>query len=184
MEQPRGFNLLVTGTPGTGKSSLSELLTAEMGLRHLEIGKIIQDNGFFSEHDEEFDTKMVDEDDEDRLLDFLEPLLMRGGNVVDYHSCEFFPKRWFHAVVVLRTDTAVHFDRLAKRGYNEKKQAENRDAEIFSVVEEEAREAYDAAIVATRANDTMEDMMATVEFIMGLAEGHPPIVPYTGEEEQ
>jgi hypothetical protein len=26
-----------------------------------------------------------------------------GGNVVDFHSCDFFPERWFDLVVILRT---------------------------------------------------------------------------------
>ena len=177
MAQPQGFNVLVTGTPGTGKTSLGELLHTELGFRHLEIGKIIKEHKFFSEHDEAFDTMMVDEDDEDRLLDYLEPIMMKGGNVVDYHSCNFFPKRWFHAVVVLRVETDFHFDRLAKRGYNNLKCEENRDAEIFGVCVEEAQESYDEEIVSVRMNNDMESMMGTLEYITGKMEGHPPIVP-------
>ena len=41
--------------------------------------------------------------------------MAEGGNVVDYHGCDFFPERWFHVVVVLRTDNTLLYDRLAKR---------------------------------------------------------------------
>lgn len=37
------------------------------------------------------------------------------GNIVEYHSCEFFPERWFDAVIVLRADTTLLYDRLQKR---------------------------------------------------------------------
>ena len=30
-----------------------------------------------------------------------------GGHVVDYHSCDLFPERWFDLVVVLTCDNSV-----------------------------------------------------------------------------
>ena len=38
-----------------------------------------------------------------------------GGVVVEYHGCDFFPKRWFDAVFVLRTDNTILYDRLQQR---------------------------------------------------------------------
>ena len=38
-----------------------------------------------------------------------------GGNVVDYHGCDFFPERWFDLVIVLQTDNTVLWNRLEKR---------------------------------------------------------------------
>ena len=38
-----------------------------------------------------------------------------GGNVVDYHGCDFFPERYFQLVVVLRADTSVLWNRLEAR---------------------------------------------------------------------
>lgn len=55
--------------------------------------------------------------DEDRLLDHMEPLMAEGARIVDYHSCDLFPERWFQLVVVLRCSTEVLFDRLAERRY-------------------------------------------------------------------
>lgn len=38
-----------------------------------------------------------------------------GGNIVDYHGCDFFPERWFDYVVVLQTDNTILYDRLSRR---------------------------------------------------------------------
>jgi hypothetical protein len=38
-----------------------------------------------------------------------------GGNIVDYHGCDFFPERWFDRVAVLQTDNSVLYDRLSRR---------------------------------------------------------------------
>lgn len=41
--------------------------------------------------------------------------MSEGGYIVDFHSCDFFPERWFDLVVVLRANTAVLYDRLKER---------------------------------------------------------------------
>ena len=49
------------------------------------------------------------------MCDALEDQLALGGNIVDYHSCDFFPERWFDLVVVLQTDNTILYERLEKR---------------------------------------------------------------------
>lgn len=166
LPQPRKPNVLITGTPATGKTSLAQIIAEELGLRHFEIGKVIKEQEFFTSFDKELDTRIIEEDDEDRLIDFLEPSMVEGGIVADYHSCELFPERWFQLVIVLRTCTDVLFERLTGRGYSEKKREENMEAEIVGVVEEEAREAYGGpGVVHVRDSNTLDDMAATVDFV-------------------
>ena len=50
-----------------------------------------------------------------QVCDALEDQLATGGNIVDYHSCDFFPERWFDLVVVLQTDNTILYERLEKR---------------------------------------------------------------------
>ena len=50
-----------------------------------------------------------------QLLDDLEPQLGDGGKVLEFHSVDFFPERWFDLVLVLRTDNDALFDRLTAR---------------------------------------------------------------------
>ena len=49
------------------------------------------------------------------MIDELEDLMGGGGNIVEYHGCDFFPERWFDAVFVLRTDNTILYDRLEQR---------------------------------------------------------------------
>lgn len=90
--------------------------------------------------------------------------MCKGGNIVDYHSCEFFPERWFDMVFVLRTDNTTLYDRLVARcvckyfclvkyyflifrGYAGKKLEDNVDCEIFQTILEEAKASYKPEIV-------------------------------------
>ena len=51
-------------------------------------------------------------------------------------------RRWFDLVIVLTTDNAILYERLEKRGYDQKKISENVQCEIMAVIVEEARESY------------------------------------------
>ena len=50
-----------------------------------------------------------------QVLDELEDVMCDGGNIIDYHGCDFFPERWFDIVFVLRTDNTILYSRLEKR---------------------------------------------------------------------
>src|SRR3989338_2336192 len=110
-------NILVTGTPGTGKTTLARRIAAELAsdrFEHVEVSQYARDEGYVGEYDAERQTHVLDED---RLLDALEPRMARGGVIADYHSSHLFPERWFQLVLVLRCDNTALYDRLAARGY-------------------------------------------------------------------
>ena len=75
---PRQFPIvLITGTPGTGKTLHSSLLHADLEssetpMVHLNIGDIVKEKGFHEGFDEEWQSYTVDED---RLLDYLEEVV-------------------------------------------------------------------------------------------------------------
>jgi adenylate kinase len=153
-------NVLVTGTPGCGKTTFSQMLAASCSLKQLVVGELVKEKGLHEGWDEEWQAYTLDED---KLLDEMEDMLADGGMVVEYHSCDFFPERWFDLVIVLRTDNTILFDRLQKRGYSQKKIEENLQAEIFGVVAEEAQKSYDANIVVILQSDTLADMQSNVD---------------------
>lgn len=55
-------NILVTGTPGTGKSSTSERISEVCGLTHVNVGKLIADKKLYTEWNEDFHCSEFDED--------------------------------------------------------------------------------------------------------------------------
>jgi adenylate kinase len=148
-------NILVTGTPGTGKSETAKRLAEITGLKHLNVGELVKTYSCHEGKDEEYDTYIVDDD---QICDLLEPYVEKGGNIVDFHSCELFPERWFELILVLRANTDVLFDRLSERGYNDKKRSENIECEIMQIVLDEARESYDEEIVHELTSNTPEDL--------------------------
>lgn len=155
-------NILVTGTPGVGKSLMSELLAGKTGLSWLEVSKFAKDNGYIDYHDDEYRCLVLDED---KLLDAMEPIMQQGGQIVDYLSAEMFPERWFDIVFVLRTNNTLLYDRLTARGYADKKLEDNVTCEIFMTILEEAKRSYDKNIVHELQSDTLQQLEANIDRI-------------------
>ncbi|KAI9859394.1 MAG: factor activating pos9 [Trichoglossum hirsutum] len=153
-------NIIITGTPGVGKTSHSTLLASTTGLKHLSINQVVKERGCHEGWSDEYQSWIVDED---KLLDEIEDEVKRGGCIIDWHACDLFPKSWVDLVVVLRTDSTILYDRLLERGYSEEKLQENLDSEIMQVLLEEARESYDEEIVVELRSDTTEDVEGNVE---------------------
>ena len=163
-ERTRRPNILITGTPGVGKTATASLVAERLGFQHLCVGDVVKQNKFYEGKDEKFDSMILDED---RLLDHMEQMLADAadeerGVVVDYHGCDFFPERWFDLVLVLRAKTDVLYDRLVERGYSETKRSENMECEIMQIVLDEARASYAEEIVHEVQSNTLEDMEGNV----------------------
>ncbi|PGH05975.1 hypothetical protein AJ79_06664 [Helicocarpus griseus UAMH5409] len=138
-------NIIITGTPGVGKTVHCEQLAQETGLRHLSVNQVVKERECHEGFDDELKSYIVDED---KLLDAIEDDVPKGGYIIDWHACDLFPKSWIDLVVVIRCpSTSTLYDRLSARGYSERKLQENLDAEIFEVLLDEARQSYDEEIV-------------------------------------
>jgi hypothetical protein len=116
-------NIIITGTPGVGKTTTCEQLVSLSSssppgpLRHLSINTLVKDRGCHEGFDEGMKTYIVDED---KLLDEVEKEVEdgegEGGWLIDWHACDLFPKSWVDLVVVLRCErTDVLWDRLKAR---------------------------------------------------------------------
>ena len=55
-------NILITGTPGTGKTTLSEVLAERTGFQHINISQLVKDFELHHGYDEEHDTLLINED--------------------------------------------------------------------------------------------------------------------------
>jgi len=161
-------NILVSGTPGTGKSTLcAKIREKYVGgpLEVVNIGQLAKEAGYLGQYDTDRECPEIDED---AVIDNLEPRMSEGEvtMVIDYHATDFFPERWFDAVFVLRTNNTLLYDRLSARGYAQKKLEENLQCEIFQTILDEAKESYREEIVHELTSENEQDIESNADRIV------------------
>lgn len=63
-------NIIITGTPGVGKTSHCDVLAANTGLKHLSINRIVKDRGCHDGWDGNYKSWIVDDDKVGQMIHF------------------------------------------------------------------------------------------------------------------
>jgi len=125
------MRIALTGTPGTGKTTVAKLLP----YRVVDINALIRDEGLDLGTDPERGCIIADVDALKQKLDELVNEVADTVVLEGHFSHQFAPE-----AVVLRTSPHVLRERLRKRDYSEKKIMENLEAEALDVILVEAVE--------------------------------------------
>lgn len=135
--------IIVTGTPGTGKTRTAKRLAREKGYKYFDINKLIRENNLREEYDRKRQTYNVDVKKLNKLLLRIiedEKGKKTKGIVLDSHLSHYLPPAYADLCIVTKTELKKLRNRLEKRGYSKNKVRENLDCEIFDVCLQEARE--------------------------------------------
>jgi len=130
--------ILITGTPGTGKTTVSKKLSETLNIPLINMNKFSFKYGLNYKYDEERDTWLIDYE---KLRVFLNDFLKsrEGTYIVEGHFPDLIDPSMVDVVIVLRCSPKVLYERLKKKGWSEKKIKENVQSEILGVC------TYDAA---------------------------------------
>lgn len=159
------LNIVICGTPGTGKSSLIEKLKPELDEFHfITVSKFAIENDCVSSYDGTLETHVLDED---KLLGKLEPLIAETKlNIIECIHADILPEDLVSWVYVCRTDNTLLYDRLKARGYNETKIANNVEAEIFQTIYDETLMNFNRSIVTLLVNDEENDLDKNLRIVV------------------
>ena len=156
--------LIVTGTPGTGKTTLAKELAKEKKFLYLDGKEVIKNAKLDKKYDKKRDCAIIDERKfAAELIKIIENVKKNNkektdiidktnkikntqknekikGIIIDSHLSHFLPKKYVDLCIVTKTELKTLQKRLLKRKYSKEKIRENLDAEIFDVCLEEAKE--------------------------------------------
>lgn len=130
------MRIVITGTPGTGKSEVSEIVAAILRLNRIPLAELI--NKKMPEEIEEGE-KVVDTKKLQKLVE--DYFIGKDNYVVESHlACEVVIPADY--IFVLRTHPDVLKKRLEKRKYNKKKIDENIEAELLDYCVQRVQQVY------------------------------------------
>jgi adenylate kinase len=155
------MRVAVTGTPGTGKTTAVERLTADdaLDLDVIHLNDVVHDEDFVVEHDDERDSAVAD-------LDALADSLARRDDVLfESHLAHHFDA---DRVVVLRCHPEELERRLTERGEPAAKAEENAESEALDVILAAAMDHHDAdRVYEVDATDlTPGEVAAAIEAVV------------------
>lgn len=132
--------IVVTGTPGTGKTEFSKHLSSELGIRYVDLNEFLIKERCFAGFDEGRGSFIVDLN---KGREIYRKFFDKVKCVVDSHVAHLIvPKELVRICFILRTSPYMLMNRLKKVGFNEEKIMENCSAEILDVILLEALNRY------------------------------------------
>ncbi|MGM0388622.1 MAG: adenylate kinase family protein [Natrinema limicola] len=168
------MRVAVTGTPGTGKTTATELLEARLAdsdaeseneptpdLDVIHLNQVLEDEALYTEVDADRESKIADLE---ALSDWLEG---RDDVVIESHLAHHFDA---DRVVVLRCHPETLEERLRERGETDAKATENAESEALDVILSEAAEEHGLESVY-EIDTTDRDPAAVADELAAVAAG-------------
>ena len=131
--------IIVSGTPGTGKTTLSKKLAQKLNYKYLDVAKLIKEKDLQESYDKKRKTYIVDIK---KLNKELIKIIKTSKNlIIDSHLSHYLPKKYIDLCIITKCNLKELEKRLKKKKCSKAKIRENLDCEIFDVCLNEAKEA-------------------------------------------
>lgn len=165
------MKVALTGTPGTGKSTIAELVDA--GFKLVHVNELIKE-GYNLGSDEERNCLIADIP---KLSKYVKAL--KGDVILEGHTAHLLP---VDIIIVLRASPPALRERLRSRGWSDAKIRENIEAEALDIILVEAIETNKKVYEIDTTNMTpMQARDAVLEAIRGTDRYSPGSVDFSEE---
>jgi len=160
--------IIVTGSVGTGKTTLSKRLAKKLNFDYIDVNKIIKKYNICEGYDKKRKSKIVDVKklnkmlineinnyrnsiqnnpikkikNNNNILIKIEKNIKEiiKGIIIDSHLSHYLPSKYVDLCIVTKCELMELKNRLKKKKYSKDKVRENLDAEIFDICLNEAKE--------------------------------------------
>jgi adenylate kinase len=125
--------ILITGTPGVGKTAVSHLLASRLNATHIDLTKLVKQEKLSSGVDKARGTPIADTEKVSQRVQKIIKGSKRDIIIDGHYAVDVLPPKDIHLVFVLRRDPEELKGVLEKRGFRKRKLWENLAAEILDV---------------------------------------------------
>ncbi|MGB9936726.1 MAG: adenylate kinase family protein [Methanobacterium sp.] len=161
--------ILITGTPGVGKTTVSSILVEKIGAYLININELVDEKHLYTGIDEEKGYKIVDLDALfNEMKDIIKKIDPDEHIVVEGHLSHLFENS--DLVIVLRANPDVLRDRMKTKGWKAAKIRENVEAEAIDVCSYEAFEIHGDKVNEIDTSDILPEQV--VDLILDVINGN------------
>ncbi len=125
--------IIISGTPGVGKSTVSKQLSSILSCGLVSVGDLVKDEGLYTQVDRKRDTLVADMNRVSKRVSNVVSVSSGTLIVEGHYAVDVVPAETVRLVFVLRRDPEELRGILGKRGYGDEKVRENVAAEILDV---------------------------------------------------
>ena len=146
--------IVITGTPGVGKTRLAKWLAKKLSYLRLDL------HDYYEQISTGFDKKKDCYDIDLKRLEKLVKEKRKDSNlIIDSHVAHLLPKKIVDVCIVLTCDNLKKLERrLKRRKYSKKKIRENLDSEIFQICLNEAKEKGHKIVQGKRKREILKEL--------------------------
>ncbi len=161
----------VTGTPGTGKKTISRILASLMSIRHIDLNTIaLNGNTIMGEDEHGFIASTT------KLRKLVKPILNAKDLILSGHLLpSVLKKNEVDFVFILRCEPETLKLRLIRRGYKPEKLLQNIGAEVLGVIYAETLNCFGYNKISEH-NTTSENPEKIAENIVNICEGKSNLI--------
>jgi len=168
--------ILITGTPGTGKTTVSKTLSERLSIPLVAVNDLVDEKHLYHGHDPEKGYKEVDMEGLSHELKLLLKNSGEDGLIIEGHLAHFSDDSdLIECLVVLRTRPDILKKRLHKRDWPEAKVNENIEAEALDICTFEAVEIHGKKV--NEVDTTNLEIEEVVDMVIKIIHGekhNPP----------
>jgi len=147
--------ICITGTPGTGKTTLAKKLAKKLDFCYLDVNESIKKHKLYESYDKKRKTKIVDIKKLNKFL-IKEIATIKKFNkkykgiIIDSHLSHYLPKKYADLCIVTKCGIKELNKRLKNKQFHKSKIQENLQAEIFDICYNEAvRRKHNVIVIDT-----------------------------------
>jgi adenylate kinase len=126
--------LIVSGTPGTGKTTISKNISNYIKAKVISLNELAISENLIVKYDAKRETSVINNK---KIISFLIELIEDYKKedleflIIESHFSDIVPEQYINFVIILRCDPDELYNRLKRRGYKREKIRENVQSEIL-----------------------------------------------------
>ena len=160
--------IIISGTPGTGKTTLSKKLAKILGCRCIDVNEVVKKNRLNKTYDKKKQCFAVDISKLNKaLIKIINDSKKQGKEkylIIDSHLSHYLPKKYVDLCIITKCNLKILQKRLKRKKYSKSKIRENLDCEIFDICLNEAKEkGHKILIVDTTREKNIKNIMRKIK---------------------